>query len=421
MRNIWIVIKHEIKVTIGKRSFWLTTFLLPAVIIALSAGSQLLAHSSLAEGGDSPFSAKSGSSNNKADIGYVDEAGLIKQLPDRIEFGGSGSSLFVVSPDRLRRFSDRASAQAALEAGDLLQYYIVAADFLKTGNLTLVDRNFSLFTSLDSSGFFEYIINYNLAGDENLAKMLTNPIKSTTTKQLAPKPARDPKDALTTIVPLAALFIFYFVLTMTSQFMLQSVTKEKENRTAEVLLVSLRPRDLMLGKVVGLGFVALLQVAIWAAVALTGLNTSGANYTLPDGFLIWAILYFVLGYLLYGSVFAALGALAPNTREGSQFTFIALLPLMLPLFLSNAFAQSPNDALPLILSLFPLTSPTSMITRLSATSVPIEQLLIGLGLLAATTYLFVLLSARFFRADTLLSGDSLNFRRLIREFRQKAA
>ncbi|HEY4720933.1 MAG TPA: ABC transporter permease [Anaerolineae bacterium] len=419
MRNIWIVIKHEIKVTIGKSSFWLTTFLLPAVIIALSAGSQLLARSSLAEGGDSPFSAKT-SSNNKADIGYVDEAGLIKQIPDRIEFG-AGGSVFVVSPDRLRKFSDRASAQAALEAGDLLQYYIVAADFFKSGNLTLVDRNFSLFTSLDSSGFFEYIINYNLAGNENLAKMLSNPIKSTTTRQLAPKPARDPKDALTTIVPLAALFIFYFVLTMTSQFMLQSVTKEKENRTAEVLLLSLRPRDLMLGKVVGLGFVALLQVGIWAAVGLTGLNTSGADYILPEGFLVWGILYFVLGYLLYGSVFAALGALAPNTREGSQFTFIALLPLMLPLFLSNAFAQSPNDALPVVLSLFPLTSPTSMITRLSAASVPIEQLLIGLVLLAATTYLFVLLSARFFRADTLLSGDSLNFRRLIREFRQKAA
>jgi len=420
MRNIWIIIKHEIKVTIGKRSFWLTTFLLPAMIIAMSAGSQLLARSSLAAGGDSPFSTKN-SSSNKADIGYVDEAGLIKQIPDRIEFG-TGSSVFVVSPDRLRKFSDRASAQAALEAGDLLQYYIVAADFLKTGNLTLVDRNFSLFTSLDSSGFFEYIINYNLAaGNENLAKMLSNPIKSTTTKQLAPKPARDSKDALTTIVPLAALFIFYFVLTMTSQFMLQSVTKEKENRTAEVLLVSLRPRDLMLGKVVGLGFVALLQVAIWAAVGLMGLNTSSANYTLPDGFLVWGILYFVLGYLLYGSVFAALGALAPNTREGSQFTFFALLPLMLPLFLSNAFAQSPNDALPVVLSLFPLTAPTSMITRLSATSVPIEQLLIGLVLLAATTYLFVLLSARFFRADTLLSGDSLNFRRLIREFRQKAA
>ena len=419
MRNIWIVVKHEIKVTIGKRSFWLTTFLLPAVIIALSAGSQLLARSSLAEGGSSPFSG-SGANSHTADIGYVDEAGVIQQIPDRIEFG-TGSSVFVVSPDRLRKFSNRATAQAALEAGDLLQYYIVPADFLKTGDLTLVDRNFSLFTSLDSSGFFGYIINYNLTGDENLAKMLSNPIKSTTTKQLAPKPARDSKNALTVIVPLAALLIFYLVLTMTSQFMLQSVTKEKENRTAEILLLSLRPRDLMLGKVVGLGFVALLQIAIWAAVALTGLNISNANYTLPNGFLVWGILYFVLGYLLYGSVFAALGALAPNAREGSQFTFLALLPLMLPLFLSNAFAQSPNDALPLARSLFPFTAPTSMITRLSATSVPIEQLLIGLLLLAATTYLFVLLSARFFRADTLLSSDSLNFRRLIREFRQKAA
>jgi ABC-2 type transport system permease protein len=224
-------------------------------------------------------------------------------------------------------------------------------------------------------------------------------------------------------VPFAALFIFFFVITTSSGFMLQSVSKEKENRTVEILLLSLRPRDLMLGKVVGLGVVALLQMAIWLGGSLFALDRSAtlgiaASVELPPGFVAWALAYFVLGYLLYASALGAIGALAPSAREGTQFTFIALLPLMIPLWLSTAFSESPNGTLATLFSLFPLTAPTSMITRMAAGPVPVEQLLVGLAGLAVTTYVFVLLAARFFRADTLLSSNALNWRRIVAELRR---
>jgi ABC-2 type transport system permease protein len=139
---------------------------------------------------------------------------------------------------------------------------------------------------------------------------------------------------------------------------------------------------------------------------------------LPAGFLMWALLYFVQGYLLYASVLGAIGALSPSAREGSQVTFIVLLPLMIPLWMSNMLIQAPNDGAAIFFSLFPLTAPTSMITRLAAGPVPIEQLVIGLVLLAATTYGLIALSARFFRADTLLAMNSLNFRRIVQELRR---
>jgi ABC-2 type transport system permease protein len=143
-----------------------------------------------------------------------------------------------------------------------------------------------------------------------------------------------------------------------------------------------------------------------------------SGVTLPDGFLAWALLYFILGYLLYASILGALGALAPSTREGAQFTFIAMLPLMLPLWLSNIIIESPNEPVSVFLSLFPLTSPTSMITRLAAGPVPLIQIIAGLIGLAITAYLFVLLSARFFRADTLLSSSSLSLRRIAQGLRR---
>jgi ABC-2 type transport system permease protein len=412
MHNVLVIIKQEIKTTIGKRSFWLTTFLLPALIIAASAGSQALSRSAAAQDGSSPLFA---AATNNLPIGYVDLAGIIEEVPDVVPDSVNWPKV------RLRAYRDEAAAKAALDAGKIGKYYVVAADFVKTGNLYLVDGNFSVFNSLDNSDFFGYLIRLNLSHDPALALALHDPTTKVDKIPVGPQAAPDLSkgNGAAFYVPFAALFIFFFVITMTSGFMLQSITREKENRTIEVLLLSVSPRELMLGKVLGLGVVALIQVIIWAGGGLLLLNRAAIpGVQLPAGFLVWALLYFVLGYLLYASALGAIGALSPSAREGGQVTFIVLLPLMIPLWMSSVLIQSPNDGAAIFFSLFPLTAPTSMITRLAAVSVPIEQLLIGLVLLAATTYGFIMLSARFFRADTLLAMDSLNFKRIVQEFRR---
>lgn len=410
MRNVLLVIKHEIITTLSKRSFWLMTILFPAFIIALSIGSQVLAEKSFEE--DEENLLTGGDAADVQVIGYVDEAGLITQLPQD------------VSPEMLRAFPDKDAAQAALEAGELGQYYHIPADFIESGKLVLVDREFTPLGSLAGGRLFESVVTLNLVGDETLADVLSNPTRLVENKPLAPQGGTDTSGPLGYWVPYATMFIFFFVITMSSGFMLQSVAKEKENRTVEVLLLSLRPRELMLGKVVGLGVVALLQMGLWGGAGLLGLNQrtqlmeTAAAFTLPPGFLVWAVLYSLLGYVLYASALGAIGALAPTAREGTQFTFIMLLPLLIPVWLNNVFTQSPNGGLATFLSLFPLTAPTSMVTRLVTGGVPAWQPAVGLLGLAATTYLFVLLSARFFRADTLLSSASLQWRRIVQEFKK---
>jgi ABC-2 type transport system permease protein len=415
MGNTFLIIKHEISTTLRKRSFWLTTFLLPAVILLLSIGSQALARSSMATGGSNPL--LGGFMAAGKPIGYVDLAGLIEEIPAP---PASNNPLQTTGP--LQEYPTEAAAQAALARQEITKYYLVPANFIASGNLIVVDSNFSVFNSLENNNYFEYVLRWNLVKDANLAELLDDPTARVKTQALAPQGAKQDDSSSSSFgVPFAVLMIFYLVITMTGGFMLQSVSKEKENRTIEVLLLSLRPRDLMLGKILGLGVIALLQIAVWGGglfIMNGGSFSAVSALGLPEGFFFWALLYFVLGYLLYASLLGALGALAPSTREGTQFTFLVLSPLFIPLMLNSALIEAPNGALAVFLSLFPLTSPVTMITRLASGPVPIEQLVLGLVILAITTYGIIVYSARFFRADTLLSFNALNFKRLLQEMRR---
>jgi ABC-2 type transport system permease protein len=409
MRNIALVLKHEIKTTLEKRSFWLMTFLFPLLIIASTVLPQMLARSTFQQTG---LEALLAAAQPRA-AGYVDAAAVIRALPPGFP------------PALLRAYPDEASARAGLAAGEVSQYYLIPADFVATGDLTLVDSHFSAFTGMDGGRLMEYVLNYNLVGDPALARLLIDPTPSVIMQSVAPaaQNSGNPDDPFLFAAPFVVMFILFFAITMSAGFMLQSVAKEKENRTAEILLLSVRPRELMLGKVLGLGLVALLQLAVWMGGAWLALNQAGsfsaalANFTLPPGFAIWAVLYFLFGYILYASLLGALGALAPTVREGTQFTFLAIMPLLAPIWLNAAFTQAPDGALATALSLFPLTAPTAMATRLSVGHVPFWQPVVSLIGLIVTTYLFVLLAARLFRADTLLSDASLNWGRLRAELR----
>jgi ABC-2 type transport system permease protein len=146
------------------------------------------------------------------------------------------------------------------------------------------------------------------------------------------------------------------------------------------------------------------------------LNVSSFNF--PPGFIIWALLYLVLGYLLFATVMAATGALASNNREVSQVTFVLIIPLMPTLMFGDLFVQEPNHPLTLAMSLFPFSAPSAMVTRLAIGEVPLWQLLVSLGGLALTTYLFVMLAGRFFRAGNLLSTTPFSWRRLATGWRK---
>ncbi len=342
--------------------------------------------------------------------GYVDQAALIGDLPAGLP------------PGRLRSFETEAAAKRALDAGEIGRYYVIAPDFRQTGAVVVISGQ-SAPMAADAQDFaLRLAINTNLTGDERLALAILTPAQ-VDTRALAPEVKTQSTSVMGFVLPFAVMFILFFVITMSGGYMLQSVAKEKENRTAEVLLLSISPRELMLGKVLGLGAVALAQMTVWlgGGVVLMGggltIASIATGQTLRLGFILMAFVYFLLGYFLYASMLGSVGALAPTAREGAQFTFIIILPLLVPFYLNQAFTSDPNGALVTALSLIPFTAPTAMMARLSVVAVPAWQVAVSLGGLAVTTYLLVLLAARFFRADNLLSHASLNWRRIIEELR----
>jgi ABC-2 type transport system permease protein len=214
------------------------------------------------------------------------------------------------------------------------------------------------------------------------------------------------------------------LLLIGSSFLLRSVAQEKENRTAEVLLLSLSPRQLLVGKIAAGTMVLLVELAIWGAGGVLALGLGSellkvAQFQFPPGFLAWAVLFLVLGYLLFASAMAASAAIAPNTREGNQMIWVLIIPLLPTLMFASLFVEQPNHPLVVGLSLFPFSAPSAMVTRMALTQVPLWQILLSLAGLAATAYLFVVLAARFFRSGNLLSSESFSWRRLATGWRKQ--
>ncbi|MCA9970903.1 MAG: ABC transporter permease, partial [Anaerolineales bacterium] len=257
MRNVLIVLKHEFLTTIQKPSFWLTTFLLPAVVVVMQLFTQVIAAdafeptTNLIPGADLGAAVESSTAAHPPIIGYVDDASLLGTLPPGIPAG------------LLRAFDTETAAQTALQAEEISEYYVIPADFRDTGDIVQVSAEFDPF-NVGTDDLMNYLLLYGLTGDAAKAAAFVDPTYSVPQYNLAPRQPTDngasSGSPLAFFVPFAVMFIFFFLITMSSGFMLQSVSREKENRTAEVLLLSLRPRELMLGKILGLSGVALLQL-----------------------------------------------------------------------------------------------------------------------------------------------------------------
>jgi ABC-2 type transport system permease protein len=208
------------------------------------------------------------------------------------------------------------------------------------------------------------------------------------------------------------MMMFYILIIGASSLMLNSITNEKKNRVIEILLTSTSPIEMLVGKTIALGIAGLIQTTVWLGSGFILLNLAGRQFSLPDAYnlpaslLAFGLIFFLLGYGLYSSLMAGLGALVPNPKEGSQATLVVIFPLIIPLFFSSLVATAPNNPLFVFFSLFPLTSPISMVSRMSATAVPEWQVGLSIIILIGAILFTTRAAARFFRAQELLSGKS---------------
>ena len=424
MRDIWLVIKHDMVATLRQRSFWLLTLLMPVLLVGLNGFLIVQESGRIGRNEDAETMQAETAAAAPSLTGLVDESGLLAGMP--------------LDPSTFVFYPDSAAARAALDAGDIDLYVQIPADYVRSGQLAVYDDEFRVFGGGSGQGAIfgdgrewtlQYLIDYSLAGDEQLLRAIGNPIPLSQAKEIVLQPTEERGEeelVLARVVASVLPYIYYFLLIMGGNYLMRSVVVEKENRTVEVLLLSLPARKLMVGKMLAMSTVMLIQLVVWVGGGILILNRGAvlmnvASFAFPPGFWSWAALFLVLGYLLYASVMMAAGAIAQNAREASQVMWLLIIPLMPTLMFGQLFLEEPHGTLAVVLSLFPLSAPSAMVTRLAVSQVPLWQILTSLAGLATLTYVLLTLASRFFQAGNLLSQSSFNWRRLATGWRKVEA
>jgi ABC-2 type transport system permease protein len=406
------VIRHEIVTTVTRRAFLFTTLGFPLIVVLTSlafSAANARASDVSAEQLDLPDAPALEAA------GYVDPGGVIQSLPANLP------------PDKLSAYPDEEAARQALDAGEITAYYVIPEDYVETGELAYVHPDPDPLSPDAQAGWMRWTLLVNLlGGDAELADRVWTPAELETTQAPTPAPetaspaSKEPeagRDAESAGAPYALSLLFYFVILMVSGLLLNSIGQEKKNRVMEIVMLSISPHQLISGKVIGLGIVGLIQTTVWLGAGYALWFITGKALPLPSGFklplstLAWSLALFLLGYAVYASLMAGVGALAPDPQEASRAGFVLVTPLLLTLFLGGFLAGAPHGALATGLSLFPLTAPAVMVMRLAAGSVPLWQVWLALGLLALTAFLAARAVARTFRAQHLLSGQPFSLRR----------
>jgi ABC-2 type transport system permease protein len=404
MNKIWIIARHEFLITVRRLSYVLLTISFPLLSLLII-------------GGYSAYSLVDDEVPSAEDIkvGYVDDAGLIGNYTE------AEGILFIT-------YNTSEEAKTALLEGDISEYYFIPQDYIDRGAVSRFTLKREIEPPGDIIAQVEKILIYNLLSTEvdvETILRVQDPME-TVSLRLDPEtgqvmPSENP---LAFILPFIFALLFLVSLLLASGFLIQSVSEEKENRLIEILLSSVSAKQLLTGKVIGLGAAGLLQIVVWflAAIILAALGSAYIDplqgLTIPPALIVFGIIYFILGYLFYGILLAAIGSMGATVRESNQLTTIIVLPAIIPLMLISLFVTNPDHVVFTVLTLFPVTAPITAIMKLSIGALPVWELLLSMALLCGSIVASMWLAARAFRTFLLMYGKRPSFAEVWRYLRE---
>jgi len=401
MRKIWLIARREYLYNFRRRSFLFTAFGVPLFSIGMMFVIFTLAENTFAATGQ------------LGSVGYVDlsEEGVLASPTEQ--------------PEEYIAFASEEEARAAFDAGEIGAYFVIRPNYLDSG---LVDAYGHDAIPEGIEDQLETFLQVNVARQvpENVpTARLLNPMDVTVIDLRTGAEMEDLNAFIVGVIfrPIIFGMIFLMAISTTSQFLMSGVVEEKENRMMEILATSSTPLQLLWGKVLGLGALGLTQVVLWGVALFVILNTQGgtgilAGMSFTADYIVVSLIYFVLGYFLYGAVMVGIGAAVTAEQEGRQFSTVFAMITVLPFMLSITFFTDANGTIPLILSLFPLTAPLAVIMRMPLATVPVWQIILSMVLLALSTVLVMWLAARVFRLGMLMYGKNLSLREIVRAMRE---
>jgi ABC-2 type transport system permease protein len=421
MKKALIVARWEFLTTVKRRSYIFAVVAMPLMFLGFGALTTLSVPAAIGTANTLPTA-------------VVDETGIVDlefagaQAARRDELRNTSGNAPQNPAPKLVAFSDEESARQALSEGRVAAVYVIEADYLATGNLTAYARNVSVMNQgpanqrvgAVSDAIRSSLLKRGLEGDAVLrAYAPAANLKSITVGrdgQLS-----DGSDAFS-LGRFAGTFGVFILFTMaiffSAGFLQQATIEDRQNRMFEILLSSIDADDLLLGKIVGLGGAGLLQVALYVLLIIIPGSSILSMFQVPIAKVLMLVIYFVLGYLLFACLMAGVGMISRTPQEGAQLSAIWTLTASAPMFMMPALIASPNGLLARGLSMFPLTSPITMMFRLTMTpDVPIVDIVLSIALGIMAVYLGLKATAKIFRAATLMYGKRPTLPELIRWLR----
>ncbi len=401
MNKTMLVMNQEIRATLRRKTFLLFGFGIP-LGLGIVALIFMFVNREVSSPGLSQAQAEVAIGSESTQEGYIDEGDFIRFLPPNI-------------PENwLVEYPNEAAAISALTEKKIDAYYIIPADYVDSGEITYVKPVYNPIADHVNSDGIKWVLLANLLGDAEVAAEVVNPLVVTTVS-LAPEGEDERQDSwISELLPNLMAIMLYLIIIMSASILVAAVTDEKKNRVLEVLLSSISTRQFIAGKILAVGILGLLMVATWIAILWAVASFGGQplnipnDFNLPPALLIWACIYGLLGYAIYGAQMAGLGALVPDIKDSRGLSFIVLLPLIVVYLFLIAIVENPNGLVAVIASLFPLTSPVGMITRMASMEVPLWQGILAAFLQLAAAFFIVRMTARLFRAQIMLSGQAVN-------------
>jgi len=392
MKKYFLIAKHEFKTNVRRKEFLLMTIGMPLFIFAIIVLPVIFVGNM---GGGEDIK-----------IGYVDATNSFH------------SQNFV-------KYSDHESAKKALFNREITHFFVVPVDYLNTGQINIYSTK--KITLSDTGKVEKQIKGFlleNLLSEESeeLVERVKQPMQSEYFTLGRDKEEKEGIGAF--LFPIGFAMLFVLSIFTSSGYLLQGIVEEKENRVIEILLSSVSHKELLSGKIIGLGAVGLTQLLVWLTGALLIFSSApvvvmGFIGNLHISILVGVLapIYFILGYLVFASIMAGVGAVSTTSREGQQLAGVFSMSGVIPLFFLQFIIMSPDALFARVLSYFPLTSPLTMILRLSITEVPVYDIIISLTILIASTLGVIELSGRVFRAGLLMYGKKPTIKEVIKYVR----
>ena len=437
MNKIGLIIKREYLTRVRKRSFLIMTFLGPILIAAIYVIPIMLALNA---------------SSDKMRIAVVDESHWFE---DR--FNDTKEHTFVLMPGQ-----PIDSVKELVKSGvfDMALYVPPTQLNIPSNAVVYSIRQVPMEVEAYISNVMEKEIEDQKLMANGVDPEIVNAVKTNVNLQVMRMDEKgNEKETFTQVQfmlgMILAMLIYFFIMLFGGQVM-QGVIEEKSSRIIEVIISSVKPFQLMMGKIIGVSLVALTQFLLW--ILLTGVFYVGFSayigishpdmlsqgtvmaqeitsndimsnesvqsilqivHSIDFGTIIVSFLiFFILGYLLYATLYAAVGSLVDNNTDSQQFTLPITVPLIVAIISSFYIVNNPDSSLALWLSMIPFTSPISMMVRIPF-GVPIWQVVVSVVILAVTFVLMTWFAAKIYRTGILMYGKKLSYKEIFKWLKYK--